>query len=260
MKRTIAICNQAGGVGKTTTTRDLGFELAERGHRVLVLDADSQGSLGEFLGLNPHRSERQSIWQFIASEADPAREEPPPDMLCEAYGLTVGISNLQLIKLERRLIEQRQPHRLYTILASLGDRFDYVLIDCPPNINEISIQALFAADELIVPVQTEEKAVAGMFLIQEELIETNKRRMPFRPTLKIAGFLPTRYNPSRNLHKHCLTEIERMTASLNCALFDPIREYIAVAEACNAGKPLKLHAPHCPAVRDIQNLADRLSA
>src|SRR5262249_1709364 len=132
--RVLAICNQAGGVGKTTTTRDLGYELSLRGFKVFLLDADSQGSLGEYFGCHPHgRPESEMFWSPLCADS------PEKPHLTEAYGLHIGLSNLLLTKGERLLVQQRNPMKLYGALQECRDSFDFILIDCPPHISEMTV-------------------------------------------------------------------------------------------------------------------------
>lgn len=251
--RTIAICNQAGGVGKTTTTRDLGYELMLCGCKVFLLDADSQGSLGEYLGCHPHqRPAEEMFWSSLCNDTS---EQPH---VVEKYDLQVGLSNLLLAKGERLLVQQRNPMKLYGALQHFQSQFDFILIDCPPHISEMTVQALIAADEILIPVQTEDKAVAGLYLIQEEIIEANKRRLYVRPPLKLTGILPTLYDARLNLHRHYLGEIHRTAEQLGCQVFQPVRRAIAVAEACNARLPLKLYSATCPVNEDMEQLAKAL--
>lgn len=249
--RTIAVCNQAGGVGKSTITRDLGHQLSTGDKRVLLIDADSQGSLGEFLGLRPHeREDAETFWHAVCSEGN---ERPA---VTQAFGVSVGIANLGLIRAESRLAEQKNPMRFFGVLKKLAPDFDFVLIDCPPHISEMTVQILCAADEILIPVQTEAKAVWGLAIIQEEIAKSNRRRDDSgRPPLRVTGIVPTLYNPNRKLHAHYLSEIQRMAGVLETPVFTPFRDYIAVSEACNAGQPLKMYAPNCPANVDMAELA-----
>ncbi len=254
MTRIIAICNQAGGVGKTTTTRDLGYELATRGSRVLLIDGDSQGTLGVYLGCDPHtQPEEAQFWFPIYGE----NEEALPPVVSN-FGLDIGVANLFLTRGERLLIQQRDTNRLLKAIRLFQPAYDVVLIDCPPHVSEITIQSLIAADELLIPVQTEDKAVTGLRLIQEEIISANKRRTPFLQPLRLLGILPTMYNERLNLHRFHLEGIREFAEKLKCRVFPPISNRVAVKEAGNAQQPLKVFQPNSPVNLEIAAAADAI--
>ncbi|MBX7223898.1 MAG: ParA family protein [Blastocatellia bacterium] len=251
----IAICNKAGGVAKTTLTRDLGYELSLH-HKVLLLDADSQGCLGEFFGLSPfERPDDEMFWSIVETKA---MEQPP---VFSKYGLDVGLSNLSLEKLERRLDDKKNPAWLYGVLKIFEKKYDYILIDCPPHTSMVTIQALFAADGLLVPVETEPKAVAGLGKILEEFIDSNDRRKTVSlPPTKLLGIVPTKFNPNRRIHTQYLNEVRMLATSYGCHVFPPYRNYIAVPEASNQEQPLKLYDQQCPANQDVEQIAEMVSS
>lgn len=250
-KRIIAVYNNAGGVAKSTTVRDLGFELAQRGSRVLLIDADFQGSLGSFLKQEPQgRDSKTLFWYPLCHDL----ETPPP--IEQIYdNLWIGLANFQLASDEQILALAKNPNVLYHALQTLDQSFDFVLIDCPPTINEISVQVLQAAKEILIPVQTEDKAYAGLGLIQREILRANKRKGGL-PPLKICGLLPTRYNKQFTFHRHYLEQIQKSAMDLGCTAFSPIRAAQAVQEACNPGLPLHLYEAKSPALNDVRQLAD----
>ncbi|MBX7224033.1 MAG: ParA family protein [Blastocatellia bacterium] len=254
-KKVIAVYNNAGGVAKTTTTRDLGYELSLRQKEVLLIDADFQGSLGGFLGRNPQmRPAQELFWNPICHDLESA---PPIEKIYDH--LWIGLANLQLARDEQFLAMQKNPSVLHRILVTLFNHFDYILIDCPPTINEISVQVLQAAQSILIPVQTEDKAFAGLELIQQEIIRANKRRAGASlPPLFINGLLPTRFNKRLVSHNFYLEEIWKKASELKCQKLKPIREQVAVQEACNKGLPLKLYAPNSSAIPDIEELAQNI--
>lgn len=252
--RKIAVYNHAGGVAKTTTTRDLGYELAIRGNRVLLIDADFQGSLGNFFDRKPqNRPPDELFWHPICHNL-----KIDPYVECLYENLWIGISSNLLVVDEKFLELQKNTWKFHQKLEVLANSYDFIFIDCPPSINELTIQALVAADEILIPIQPEEKAYAGLSLIQSEIIEANERRFPYRPPLKIAGLLPTRCDRRLELHQHYLQEMQKSAKELETNVFQPIRSAIAVAEACNYGIPLRLHNPKCKALADIEILAESL--
>jgi chromosome partitioning protein len=262
MSRVIAVYNNAGGVGKTTTTRDLGFALVRRGRRVLAIDADSQGSLGDFFGLQPYnRADSELFWDAVCfvSENEDDSDGKIPHVVETDFGIFIGLSNFSLVEMERRLTDHRDTARLLSVLSRMRDAYNIVLIDCPPSVSEITVQTLLAADELLIPVQTEGKAVAGLLNVQREIRKTNSRRRSIgRAPLKLAGIVPTIHNPNRAAHVHYLNEIRELAEDLGCVVLPPVRDRIAVLEACNARRPIQLHDPQCPVVDDIERIADHV--
>ncbi|MBI4747234.1 MAG: ParA family protein [Acidobacteria bacterium] len=257
MTRSIAVFNHAGGVGKTTTTRDLGYEMASRGRKVLLIDADPQGSLSDFLGLDPHSRPHQEIfWQALLGETGDATDLPAPPHLESAFGMDIGLANLLVFQMEQRLAEMKNTQRLLDVLESIKDRYDFILIDCPPNVSEITVQVLMAVDEVLIPVQTEHKATIGLVIVQNEILKANQRRRRIRPELQISGIVPTIFSSTKTEHRNYLQAIHDFARQLSRRVLPPVSDRIAVAEASSAGKPLKVYAPNSPANADIEQIAN----
>lgn len=249
----VAIFNQSGGVGKTSLTRDLGYELATRGRRVLVVDADPQGTLGSFLGLEPApRPRAETFWASVCDGGETAPRLWPTD-----FGLTVGLANRFLVGDELSLMQQSDPARLLAVVEAHLAAYDWVLFDCPPKISEITLQILLAADALLAPVQTEAKSVESFAEVQLEIVKAQRRRKNMRLTpLRVLGVVPTLYNPRLVLHRHHYAELaERICPSFGYHVFGPIRDYVAVSEAGTRRQPLQCYAPRCPAAADVAALA-----
>ncbi|MFQ3581383.1 MAG: ParA family protein [Chloracidobacterium sp.] len=249
----VAIFNQSGGVGKTSLTRDLGYELATRGQRVLVVDADPQGTLGSFLGLEPAtRPRAETFWATVCDGAD-----APPVVQPTAFALMLGLANRFLIGDELALMQQSDPARLLAVSEAHITDYDWVLFDCPPKISEITLQILLAADALLAPVQTEAKSVESFAEVQLEIVKAQRRRKNMRlAPLRVLGVVPTLYNPRLVLHRHHYAELtERICPSFGYHVFDPVRDYVAVSEAGTRRQPLKQYAPKCPATADVAALA-----
>lgn len=138
--------------------------------------------------------------------------------------------------------------------------YDFILVDCPPKISEITIQVLLASDGLLIPVQPEGKAVTAFAEVQREIALTQERRRNMRlPGIKVLGVVPTLVNPRLLLHRHHLEEIEAgLCAPFGYRMLDPIRHYVAVAEAGTEGIPLGLYDPHCPVNETITHIADQV--
>lgn len=253
----VAVFNQAGGVGKTSLTRDLGFELHERGFKVLLVDGDAQGTLGAFFGEAPHeRTAAEMFWHAVCSP------EPmgTPTMHRSKYGPDLGLANRNLNADEISLTQQQDPARFLGVTEDLRRAYDVVLVDCPPKISEITVQILFGADAMLIPVQTEAKSVLSFSEVQIEVGKTQRRRRNMRlEPIRILGVVPTLYNQRLVLHRHHLQEIEtKLCTALGYPTLPPIRDYIAVSEAGTHGKPLKSYAPKCPVIQDVAAVADAL--
>jgi chromosome partitioning protein len=250
----VAVFNQSGGVGKSTLTRDLGYELHTRGLKTLLIDADPQGTLGFFFGIYPHGCPKtEMFWSGICGSEDPGQ----PPIARAKCGISLGLANKTLVADEILLMQQHDPARLLSVLEPLKETYDFILIDCPPRISELTIQILFATDGLLIPVQTEAKSVMMVSEIQEEIARAQRRRKNLKlPQLKILGVVPTLYNPQRVLHRHHLQEIkETVCDHLGYHLFPAIRDLISLAEAGTKAVPLKLYDPKCSVNEDIAQIA-----
>ena len=191
MTRVIAVANQKGGVGKTTTSVNLSASLALSGSRVLLIDLDPQGNAT--MGSGVDKSELEvSIYDWLMEDASLASVAHR----C-ASGYELVPSNTDLTAAEVELISQAQrEHRLTTRLAGTVERFDYVLIDCPPSLNILTLNALIAADGVLIPMQCEYYALEGLTALLETVDRVRERA---NPGLEIEGLLRTMYDPRNSL-------------------------------------------------------------
>jgi chromosome partitioning protein len=230
MGKIIALFNQSGGVGKTTLTMNLGYQLADRNHRVLLVDMDPQASLTIFMGFDVMEQDK-TVYNAIISEED----EPLP--VLHAHQMDLSPANIVLANAEQELIlaDQRET-RLKEPLSKIANNYDFILIDCPPSLGILSQISLIAADYVLVPIQTQFKALMGT----DSLLKTIKkiqRRM--NKTLKVAGFCPTMYSSGNALDQRTLEAITEQLAPIG-PIFTPIPRATALAEASEFGKPLAL--------------------
>ena len=191
--RVVAVANQKGGVGKTTTAINLATSLALAGQRVLLVDVDPQGNLTSGVGLKGGRAAGGTIYEALMTDADPA-----------AFLLESQVHNLSVIPADRNLtgaeielvsMPQRE-HRLRRVLQPLRARFDLILIDCPPSLGLLTLNALVAADSVLIPLHCEYFALEG----HADLVGTMRRvRGGLNPTLDIEGVLLTMYDDRTNL-------------------------------------------------------------
>ena len=191
--RVIAVANQKGGVGKTTTAINLATSLALAGHRMLLVDVDPQGNLTSGVGLKGARGEAGTVYEALMADAEPA-----------AFLVDTQVTNLTLIPADRNLtgaeielvsMPQRE-HRLRRVLEPLRSRFNLIFIDCPPSLGLLTLNALVAADTVLIPLHCEYFALEGL----AELVGTMRRvRSGLNPELDIEGVLLTMYDDRTNL-------------------------------------------------------------
>jgi chromosome partitioning protein len=230
VSRIIALFNQAGGVGKSTLTMNLGYQLAAREHRVLLIDMDPQASLTTFMGFDVTESQK-TIYDALVSE-----DETPIPIL-QAHRMDLSPANIVLANAEQELVlaEQREL-RLREPLSKIASNYDFILIDCPPSLGILSQISLIAATHVLVPIQTQFKALMGT----DSLLKTVKKvQRRLNKSLVIAGFCPTMYSPGNALDQRTLEAINEQLASIS-RIFTPIPRATALAEASEYGKPLAL--------------------
>ena len=244
MGKVISLFNQAGGVGKTTLAMNLGYSLAKRKNRVLLVDMDPQSSLTTFMGLEPGNLER-SVYHAIVLE-----EELPihPNI----YGMDLVPSQLKLSDAEQELVTAyMRDTRLKDALEPILDRYDYILVDCPPSLGMLSYISLVATDYILIPIQTQFKAFQGTDMLLQTLqkvkAKPNKR-------LKIAGFVPTMYD-GRNSHDDLtLKAIQEQLAAVG-KIFPHISKSTVFADASMDRQPLAVYNPKHPAKKVLDGLA-----
>jgi len=248
--RIIALANQKGGVGKTTTSITLSAALAELGQRVLLVDFDPQGGCALGLGIEPGSLEL-SVYNALLD-----RDLAVEDVIVETRveNLHLLPSNIDLAAAELMLVQEvAREQTLMRILAPVRVKYDFILIDCPPSLGLLTINALTAADGVIVPLETEYYALRGMALLMDSIDRIRER---LNPRLQIDGILPTMFDP-RTLHgKEVLARVEDAFGS---RLFQTvIRKTVRFAEAPVAGEPILTYAPTSAGAEAYRKLAQEV--
>jgi chromosome partitioning protein len=234
MGRIIALANQKGGVGKTTTAINLGAALAERGKRVLLVDMDPQGALSVGLGLNPLALE-QTVYNLLM---EPKRDAAAVIAGTKIDRLDLLPSNIDLAAAEVMLVgEVAREQALARVLRPLRRRYDFVLIDCPPSLGLLTVNALTAADGVLVPLECEYFALRGMALLMDTIAKITEF---LNPDLRIVGILATMYD-ARTVHgREVLGRVEE--AFGDRVFRTVIGKTIRFAEAPVAGESILTYA------------------
>lgn len=244
--RSIALTNQKGGVAKTTTTVNLGASLAQMGKKVLLVDLDPQGNLSSWLGIDIHNLER-SMYNVFLEEV--YFEEILVKTCVE--NMTLAPSNVALAGVERILAHEKgRDLILRKRLSSIADRYDYIILDCPPSLGLITINALTFVKEVFIPVETKVLALNGLVTLMNT-VQVVKDRL--NHNLEVTGIIACRFDGRTNLSNEVYNQIkERFKDKVFLSI---IRENIRLAECPISGKPITLYAPDSSGAIDYTNLA-----
>ena len=249
MAKVIAICNQKGGVGKTTTSINLSTYLALSGKKILLIDTDPQGNATSGLGINKHNI-KQSVYDLIIDEIDPK----PIIIDAGINGLSLIPSTLSLTGAEVELVGiMGREYRLKKALASIIQEFDYIIIDCPPSLGLLTVNALSAADSVLIPIQCEYYALEGL----SQLVNTvNLVKENLNSSLTIEGVLLTMADFRTNLTNEVIKEVKEYFKG---KVYDTIiPRNIRLTESPGFGKPIAIYDKTSLGAQKYQEFSNEL--
>jgi chromosome partitioning protein len=247
MGTVIALANQKGGVGKTTTTISLGAALGELGQRVLLVDFDPQGAMSVGVGVNPNGLD-QTIYNLLLDRSTRFEDVV---LKTNVPGVELLPGNIDLSAAEVVLVsEVAREQALKRVLSAARHEYDYVLIDCPPSLGLLTVNALTAADSVIIPLECEFFALRGMALLVDTIEKVRDR---LNPELRIQGVVATMFD-GRMLHSREV--LERVRDAFGAKLFDTtIPRTIRFAEAPVAGQPIQQYDSGSKGAQAYRSLA-----
>ncbi len=250
--RVMSMCNQKGGVGKTTTTINLGAALAEYGRKVLLVDFDPQGSLSVGLGLNPHEMDL-TIYNLLMQRDVTIDEVIVPSGV---PGMDLLPSNIDLSAAEVQLVhEVAREQTLQRVLAPALEHYDVVLIDCQPSLGLLTVNALTASDGVIVPLECEYFALRGVALLKTTIDKVRER---LNPKLEIDGVLGTMFD-GRTLHSREV--MDRLVQAWGDKVFHTvIRRTVKFSDSTVAGEPITTYASSSSGADHYRQLAKEVLA
>ena len=249
MGKVIAIANQKGGVGKTTTAVNLSACLGKKGKKTLVIDIDPQGNTTSGLGVDPRKVEK-SIYDCIINDV------PMSSVILktEFEGLWLCPSNINLAGAELELVtKDEREYVLKKSISEIKSLFDFIFIDCPPSLGLITLNSFTATDSILVPIQCEYYALEGLSQLTNTIKMVKKR---LNPELAMEGVLPTMFDARTNLSIQVVDEVKRFFGNKVYATIIP--RNVRLSEAPSFGQPIIEYDKHSRGAECYMDLADEV--
>jgi chromosome partitioning protein len=250
MGRIIAVANQKGGVGKTTTTINLSACLAEKNQKVLVVDVDPQGNTSSGLGIEKNKV-KNTIYELILGEAslkDCIIKDVYPNLSIIPSNVNLAGAEIELIGIEeQQFIIKKQ-------IDKIRMNYDFIIIDCPPSLNTLTVNAMTTADTVLVPIQCEYYALEGLSQLMHTIDLVKKR---LNPTLEIEGIVFTMYDARTNLSLQVVENVKENLKNNNIYK-TIIPRNVRLAEAPSHGLPINIYDPKSAGTEGYRALADEV--
>ena len=248
MNRIVALFNQSGGVSKTTLTMNLGYHMTQLSQKVLLVDLDPQASLTAFMGLEPSELE-QTIYQSLLMGKPLSIEKNLHQMDLVPANIDLSGAELELVVADMRDV------RLKEALKPSRRQYDFILIDCPPSLGILSYISLVAATHVLIPIQTQYKALKGTELLLKTIARVKERA---NRRLKVAGFIPTLHDARTLQGEMSLESIQQHLSPLG-SIYPPIPRSVAFVDASQQHQPLAVYQRSHPAVKLLTQIAQDLT-
>lgn len=247
MGKVITLVNQKGGVGKTTSAINIGAYVAEAGKKVLLVDFDSQGNMSSGVGVN---KKKPTVYELMAGQAscdEAIKHTAIANLDVISASIDLSAAAIELVGLENR------EYYLKNAIAPVRDRYDYIIIDCPPSLGLLTLNGLAAADEVLVPMQCEYFALEGLTL----LLQTVKQvQNSINKNLKIGGIFFTMYDSRTKLAEQVVKEV--ISYFKDYVYNTMIPRNIRLSEAPSHGEPICLYDPNCIGAKSYKKLAEEV--